>query len=160
MKVWLLRVILFLQLVGFIGLYAYHLHVEKTGIGYLIKCKPVDPRDLLSGDYVSLRYEISTLPEKFQRLDYEKREVFVTLQRSGSGGWEVQDVATEPPAGGVPYLKGRGDGGEIKYGIERYYVPEGKGRNVPSDLYAEIAIHGGGVAQLRGLYSEGKPWPQ
>jgi uncharacterized membrane-anchored protein len=160
MKNWLLRVILFLQLVGFIGLYAYHLDVEKTGIGYLIKCRPVDPRDLVSGDYVSLRYEISTLPEKFQASDYEKREVFVTLQRSGNGVWEVQDVATEPPAGGAPYLKGRSDGMEIKYGIERYYVPEGKGRDVPGDLYAEIVIQRGGVAQLRRLYSNGRPWPQ
>jgi uncharacterized membrane-anchored protein len=160
MKVWLLRVILFLQLVGFIGLYAYHFHIEKTGVGYLIKCKPVDPRDLFSGDYVSLRYEINTMPEKFQRLDDEKREVFVTLKRSGNGGWEIQEVATERPTGGVPYLKGRGDGNEIKYGIERYYVPEGKGRSVPEDLFGEIVIQGDGEAQLRRLYSEGKPWPR
>jgi uncharacterized membrane-anchored protein len=75
MKTWLLRIILMLQLTGLIGLYSYHLHIEKTGKTYLIKCEPVDPRDLLNGDYISLRYEISTLPERFPELDYKNQDV-------------------------------------------------------------------------------------
>ena len=159
MKTWLLRIILMLQLTGLLGLYFYHLHIEKTGKTYLIKCAPVDPRDLLSGDYLSLRYEISTLPERFQELEYGNQDVYITLQRSGPL-WEVQDVGKVPPTGGIPYLKGQGNGREIKYGIERYYVPEGKGKNVPNDLYAQIAIQPGGIAQLKKLYSDGSPWPK
>jgi uncharacterized membrane-anchored protein len=62
MKTWPLRIILMLQLTGLVGLCAYHLHIEKTGKTYLIKCEPVDPRDLLSGDYISLRDEIARCP--------------------------------------------------------------------------------------------------
>jgi uncharacterized membrane-anchored protein len=151
--------ILMLQVTGFIGLYFYHLHIEKTANTYLIKCEPVDPRDLLIGDYISLRYAISTLPERFQELDYKNQDVYITLQPSGSG-WEVQDVGKVPPAAGMPYLKGQGNGREIKYGIERYYVPEGKGKDVPNNLYAQIAIQPGGIAQLKKLYSYGTPWPK
>jgi uncharacterized membrane-anchored protein len=159
MKTWLLRGVLMLQLTGLLGLYSYHLHIEQTGKTYLIKCEPVDPRDLLSGDYISLRYEISTLPERLTELGYANREVYITLQPSGPL-WEVQDVGNVPPTGGLPYLKGQGNGREIKYGIERYYVPEGKGKNVPDDLYAQIAIQPGGIAQLKKLYSDSKPWPK
>jgi uncharacterized membrane-anchored protein len=142
MKTWLLRIILMLQLTGLVGLYAYHSYIEKAAETYLIKCAPEDPRDLLRGDYVSLRYEISRLPERFQELDYTNQEVYITLQPSGSV-WEVQDVSKVPPTAGLPYLKGHGNGREIKYGIERYYVPEGKGKNVPTDLYAQIVIQPG-----------------
>ena len=159
MKTWLLRIILILQLAGLLGLYSYHSSIEKAGRTYLIKCAPVDPRDLLSGDYVSLRYEISSLPERFQELDYTNREVYITLQPSGPV-WEVQDVGKVPLAGGTPYLKGHCNGREIKYGIERYYIPEGKGKNVPNDLYAQIVIQPGGIAQLKKLYSDGNPWPK
>ena len=159
MKTWLLRIILMLQLTGLTGLYLYHLHIEKTGKTYLIKCEPVDPRDLLSGDYISLRYDISTLPERFQELDYKNEDVYITLQPSGPV-WEVQHVGKVPPTRGMPYLKGQGNGREIKYGIERYYVPEGKGKNVPNNLYSQIAIQPGGVAQLKKLYSDGNPWPK
>jgi uncharacterized membrane-anchored protein len=159
MRTWLLRVILILQLTGLVGFYSYHLRIEKTGKTYLIKCGPLDPRDLLSGDYVYLRYQISALPERFQELAYNNQEVYITLHPSGPV-WEVQDISTVPPTGGMPYLKGQGNGREIKYGIERYYVPEGKGKNVPNELYAQIVIQPGGIAQLKRLYSDGNPWPK
>jgi uncharacterized membrane-anchored protein len=159
MKTSLLRIILMLQVTGFIGLYFYYQHIEKAAKTYLIKCEPVDPRDLLIGDYISLRYAISTLPERFQELDYKNQDVYITLQPSGPV-WEVQDVGKVPPAAGMPYLKGQGNGREIKYGIERYYVSEGKGKNVPNDLCAQIAIQPGGIAQLKKLYSDGNPWPK
>jgi uncharacterized membrane-anchored protein len=159
MRTRLLHVILLLQVASLLGLYAYHSHIEKAGKTYLIKCAPVDPRDLLSGDYVSLRYEIGLLPERFEELDYKNKEVYVTLEPSGPV-WEVQDVSNVPPAEGKPYLKGQGNGREIKYGIEKYYIPEGKGKNVPGNLYAQIVIQPGGIAQLKKLYSDGTPWPK
>ena len=157
MKTWLLRIILILQIIGLVSLYAYHLHSEKTGKTYLLRAEPVDPRDLLSGDYVALRYTISTLPDRFPISGFST--IYVTLQSTGSV-WEIGDVNEAPPTGDVPYLKGRAFGSQISYGIERYYVPEGKGKYVPGDLYAEIVVQPGGTAQLKKLYSDGKPWPR
>jgi uncharacterized membrane-anchored protein len=158
MKTWLLRIILLLQIFGLISLYAYHLHIEETGKTYLLRAEPVDPRDLLSGDYVALQYTIGTLPDRFHISGFNV-PIYVTLQLTGTV-WEIGDVNEAPPTGDVPYLKGRALGGQISYGIERYYVPEGKGKHVPRDLYAEIVILPGGTAQLKKLYSDGKPWPR
>lgn len=158
MKTWLLRIILMLQIFGFVSLYAYHLHIEKTGKTYLLRVAPLDPRDLLSGDYVALQYTINTLPDGFNISD-SNIPIYVTLQPTGTV-WEIGDVGEAPPTGDVPYLKGRAFGRQISYGIERYYIPEGKGKDVPGDLYAEIVIQPGGTAQLKKLYSDGKPWPQ
>ena len=158
MKTWLLRIILMLQIFGLVSLYAYHLHIEKTGKTYLLRAEPLDPRDLLSGDYVALRYTISTLPDRFP-ISGLNMPAYVTLQPAGTV-WEIADVNEAPPTGNVPYLKGRASGGQISYGIERYYVPEGKGQHVPRDLYAEIVIKPGGTAQLKKLYCDGKPWPR
>jgi uncharacterized membrane-anchored protein len=158
MKTWLLRIILMLQIFGLVSLYAYHLSIEKTGKTYLLKAEPVDPRDLLSGDYVALQYTISTLPDRFDISGFNI-PTYVTLQPIGTL-WEIGDVNETPPNGDVPYLKGRASGRQISYGIERYYVPEGKGKQVPRDLYAEIVIQPGGTAQLKKLYSDGKPWPR
>jgi uncharacterized membrane-anchored protein len=158
MKTWLLRIVLMLQIFGLVSLYAYHLHIERTGKTYLLKVQPVDPRDLLSGDYVALRYAINTLPDRFD-LSGSNIPTYVTLQPSGTV-WEIGDVGEAPPTGDVPYLKGRAFGRQINYGIERYYVPEGKGRQVPRDLYAEIVIRADGTGQLKRLYSDGKPWPR
>jgi uncharacterized membrane-anchored protein len=143
-----------------VGLYAYHLQIEQAGESYFIKCEAVDPRDLLRGNYIYLRYKISELPDRFQDLDYSSHDVFVTLQPSDGGGWEIRDVEKASPSGSGPYLKGRANGREIEYGIERYYVPEGKGRNVPGNLLAEIVIQPGGMAQLKKILSDGKPWPK
>jgi uncharacterized membrane-anchored protein len=160
MRTWILRIILVLQILGLGGLYAYHLNIEKTGKTYLLKVWPVDPRDLLSGDYVSLRYDISTPPDRFDELKLDdNQDVYVVLQPAGPV-WEIKDVTKVQPQSNLPYLEGRVLGRRILYGIERYYVPEGKGKDVPGDLSAEIAIQPGGKAQLKSLYTEGKPWPR
>jgi hypothetical protein len=106
----------------------------------------------------ALQYTIGTLPDRFHISGFNV-PIYVTLQLTGTV-WEIGDVNEAPPTGDVPYLKGRALGGQISYGIERYYVPEGKGKHVPRDLYAEIVILPGGTAQLKKLYSDGKPWPR
>src|SRR5271165_185008 len=98
------------------------------------------------------------LPDRFDISGFNV-PTYVTLQPAGTL-WEIGDVSETPPTGDVPYLKGRASGRQISYGIERYYVPEGKGKHVPGDLYAEIVIQPSGTAQLKKLYSAGKPWPR
>lgn len=160
MKTWLLRIILMLQLLGLVGLYAYYANVENNGKTYLLECHSADPRDLLRGDYVSLRYAISVPPETLSDAGKDSGNVVYVLLRPVGSVWEIGDVSPVPPTGDVPFLKGRTNAGEIDYGIERYYVPEGKGKYVPSDLSAEIVIERGGTARLKRLYSAGKPWPK
>ena len=50
-----------LQLVFILGLVAYKEVTLRFGTEVMLQTVPVDPRDLFRGDYVTLRYGISTL---------------------------------------------------------------------------------------------------
>ena len=69
MKKNLLKKILFVfAVLSQIAIYSYMIakrnHLLKTGKPIMLKCEPVDPRSLFSGDYVILNYEISRLDIK------------------------------------------------------------------------------------------------
>lgn len=123
----------------------------------LLKVEPVDPRDLLSGDYVTLSYAFSRLPGgKFQM----GQEVYVTLVPEADGRhYRAGEFLHEQPESGV-FIRGTAQGfGGATYGIESYYVQEGKGHDYENAvrerrLWAEVAIEKGGNALLRGLLIE------
>jgi len=50
-----------LQVALLIGIITYRQYWVATGEKVLLRTAPVDPRDIFRGDYVSLRYDISTL---------------------------------------------------------------------------------------------------
>jgi uncharacterized membrane-anchored protein len=152
----------------------------KSGHEITMPVKPLDPRDLFRGDYVTLGYDVSTLnksntPEG-HIADLKAGSVaFVTLSAKPDGGWTVKDVAPEFPsqvAAGDVVLRGRvknawarADGSEktlnVRYGIETYFVPEGTGRALESKvrdhkIEAIVAVGGDGTAALKGLVVDGE----
>ncbi len=50
-----------LQVALLVGIIAYRQYWVATGEKILLRTAPVDPRDIFRGDYISLRYDISTL---------------------------------------------------------------------------------------------------
>lgn len=102
--------------------------------------EPVDPRDLLSGHYVALRFTIATPDKAGCALPPAgtSHRVWVQLAPVGETvatdeGWQAisEPVAcrTTPPPdpGGQVWIAGEigaAAGGGIVYGIERFYVPE------------------------------------
>ena len=138
---------------------------------------PVDPRDLLRGEYVWLRYAISALREtQFVNAKPEwsdvGRTVYIALAPKD---WRAVVVAAsldraalrlEP---GQHLIVGRlrhgaTGGGAIAplgvdYGIERYYVPEGKGTILAGRVEAEIALTECGRPFLTRLFVDGRPFP-
>jgi uncharacterized membrane-anchored protein len=160
----------FLLLAAVIG---YKGYTVVTGETVLLKTEPVDPRSLFSGDYVALRYEISTLdmatlsPDEFIG---PRRTVYVTLARGDDGYWHAVHVSTErgSVANGQALIKGRTERGSVttqwgtvrvEYGIENVFVPEGSGRAVESgqrDLGVEVKVDRFGNAVPRGLVVDGE----
>lgn len=161
----ILYAFLLAQLLALTGLYAYH----AAGLGYpvyRIRTVPVDPRDLLRGDYVILRYEISRLPDALKP-EPLPASVWVRLKPDG-GVWVIESVKgyrqseLDDQRQNWPVLKARREGSELIYDLERFYVPEGTGRNAPpgGKLIVEIAVRPNGSAQIKGLLTEnGNPWP-
>ncbi len=111
--------------------------VLSLGTAVLLETRPVDPRDLLRGDYVRLDYEISDIPKKFvteelRELADAERALYVHLALDEKGVASVAGVSAQPPRGGI-YLEARpqrrwgSSSLTCDYGLGVYYVPEGTG---------------------------------
>jgi len=138
---------------------------------------PVDPRDLLRGDFIALRFAISTLNEaQFVGRSPDWRDIghAVYVALAPKDGFHVVaaaslDRAALPSSAGrlivgrVMYAPQSGRGSRmplgVEYGIERYYVPEGKGSPPPGRREAEVAITADGRAFVERLFVDGKPYP-
>lgn len=135
----------------------------RTGKEVLLRTVPVDPRDLLRGDYVILNYEISQIP-KYAKYDYNET-VYVLLKTNNKNIAGVKQVLYKKPEKGL-YLEGKIGtcpstipffrGGKcIGYGIESYFVKEGSGRELEKSLsdgaLVKVAIDKNGKAKVKGF---------
>lgn len=162
-----LIVLLILQVLFLCGIAGSYYAVGWFGQEIRIKTAPVDPRDLLYGDYVTLSYEISQLqPElwKEQTPVPERGSKVYVLLKPGSGNpavYEAEGLYGSKPAAqpGEVVLQGRIDNSwdeavRIKYGIEKYYVPEGTGKELEKQagsMIAKVKIASWGQKKLEGL---------
>jgi uncharacterized membrane-anchored protein len=150
-----------LQLLLLVGLIAYKQVTLLTGERVLLKTIPVDPLDMFRGDYVVLSYEISNLERwKWQETSYRRGEtVFVKLTRQGRF-WDAESVSKSLPPSGELFMKGRvrrmtNNSLTVEYGIESYFVPEGKGRELEQHagrgLTVEARVDRHGRALIRNV---------
>ena len=149
---------------GFIGFKEFTL---KTGEEVLLKTRPVDPRDLFRGDYVILTYEISSLDTSALQTDVtefkQEDKVYVSLNKVDNYGI-ASGVYVNKPKEGL-FLKGtiknvQGSRLNLEYGIESYFVPEGKGREIERqrgrNLDVKVAVDKLGNAVIKDLLIDGK----
>lgn len=132
-----------------------------------------DPRDLLRGDYIWLSYKVSEVPlsaftTPLPPIRPDDR-VYVALAPK-EGTWEVAAASpsreTLALAPGQRLLVGKAQyPGPYRgvyvlyYGIERYYVPEGKGNPPRGKIEAEVALTADGRPFLTRLFIDGHPYP-
>lgn len=150
--------------------------ILRDGSEILLKVEPVDPRDLLRGDYVRLGYNISNVSlalfEPAPRAEEQARQLAVMIRvAAGEGGiWEIRGArrasAPAAPLGAeeveiaavMPYGFGVGaDTARVDYGIERFYLPEGEGLEIERDMntrsfFMKVAVGPSGTAQIKAFY--------
>lgn len=131
-----------------------------------LQTRPVDPRDLFRGDYVVLDYEIAIVEtNRADQLFLEPGDaVFVELIQSGDT-WVAGRVGRQPFDGAERFIRGTvvevgTDTVHVDYGIEEYFVPEGRGRVVEraADVDVVVAIDSDGGAVIRHLIVDGRVW--
>jgi uncharacterized membrane-anchored protein len=154
-------------LVGMIGLHSLPLLRGKT---VLLQVRPVDPRDLFRGDYVTLTYEFSRLPlNAIPRLPNENagesarmqgRTLYLQLVPEADGiHYRGGAYSLTPPAEGL-FLRGTLTGwNQIDFGIDRFFVQEGTGHKYDEAirnrrLWAQVAVAPDGQAMVTGLKIE------
>ncbi|WP_422370222.1 GDYXXLXY domain-containing protein [Hoeflea sp.] len=126
--------------------------VLRNGVEVVLKSEPIDPRDLMRGDYVRLGYGqgISVIGEDLVNDDWPDQDtvqpVWVILSAGEDGLHAAREVRFSRPAeieeGDVVMrslpvrirVATNGRGANVidrpRFGIERYYVPEGEGLEI------------------------------
>jgi len=149
---------------GFIGFKEFTL---KTGNEILLKTAPIDPRDLFRGDYVILRYEISTIDTNtfaLNTMDFKVDDkIYASLSVDNDRIGNITGISKQVPQKG-DFIKGTvksiyGNKITVEYGIESYFVPEGKGREIERNrgkIYTKVAIDKFGNAIIKSLIMDGK----
>ncbi len=170
--------VLALVQIGFLSwIIAGRAAILRTGAEVLLKVEPVDPRDLLRGDYVFLSYEISRIPVGLianipaDRAVSRDETLTVRLKADADGYWRplvawLGQAPSPAPAGEVDIaghiFPGWNFGTDAEatvspdYGIERFYLPEGEGKAIERDMRVRpfgirAAIARDGTAQIKAL---------
>jgi uncharacterized membrane-anchored protein len=169
-----LAIIAALQLGVLSYIVAERVNLVKNGREIVLPIVPVDPRDLFKGDYVRLAYPVSTLPVDMPDAKEagNRTPVYVTLQPSADGTWSVATTSRTYPAqvpAGHVVLRGIREieawrntaPVRVRYGLERYYVPEGTGPALEKlardkKLAAIVSVDKRGNAAIKGLSADGK----
>jgi uncharacterized membrane-anchored protein len=155
--------------------------ILREGTEVMLQTRAVDPRDFLRGDYVALNYDVSNVAAgtlKDQPAQGENRTVFVRLAPKPDGFYEAVGAYTQPVAVVPPEVLMRGrilygatcggnahsfcDKLQVKYGIERYFVPQGAGREIENArnqgrVAVVAAVTPAGRAAIKRLLVDGKP---
>lgn len=169
--------VLALVQIGFLSwIIAGRAAILRNGKEVLLKVEPVDPRDLLRGDYISLNNNISRIPVKLianipqGAFSTDDTSIVVRLKKGADGYW--QPVAAW--FGKVPNQAGADEadiaghvaaGWDLRspdmtiapdYGIDRFYLPEGKGLAIQDDMRVrpfgiKLALSVDGTAQIKAL---------
>ena len=152
-----------LQVLFFTGWAAVEQRRHAVGDLILVKMAPVDPRDLLSGQYFALSYEFSRMPG-FRDLARDPKEgetVWAVLRREGifhvpSYYESVQPLDLGP---GEVAIVGRRQGWRTVYGVEKFFVPEGTPSPAWADTTVRLRLSADGQVRIHEVLVKGVPWP-
>lgn len=142
-------------LIGYINWAIFH--KEKTiyeGTLMLFELAPVDPRSLMQGDYMDLRYAIATQGRTKNELPKFGFGV-VTLDENRVVKL-VRYQETDKPLNEDEFLikyaiHRRG----VSFGAESYFFEEGTGERFEKAKYGGLRVDDEGKSILMGLYDEG-----
>jgi uncharacterized membrane-anchored protein len=139
----------------------WHEYLRSHAPVVRLKTLPVDPQDLLRGDYMVLRYEISHPKVGSAPSSTRGRDCWVVLE-SREGYHTVVAMSGEKPPlkpGQIAVLGQAGWNSNISYGIETYYVPEGKGTPRFKTIEVEAAVSPTHRLYIKRLLLDGRPYP-
>lgn len=147
--------------------------VVRTGRTLYLRTAPLDPRDVMRGDYVRLNYEVSRVPRSLwqgspadtnstQAWPPRDTPVYALLREDEEGVADLVALTDRRPEGGL-FIRGRsepswGQQVAVRYGLEAYFMEQGKaleleqrqtrdGIQVPLEM--AVAVNARGLAVLR-----------
>ncbi|MEH7222668.1 GDYXXLXY domain-containing protein [Bacillus sp. JJ1566] len=158
-KQWSLIGLILLLQIGFLG---YQIgsneSLLKNGKEITLELAPVDPRSVMQGDYVILRYEIAEVNEL--KNVHSGNRVYILAKEDKDGIYQREEILTsiDPKkyqlAEDEVLIAGKYNGyNEVILGIESYFVKEGTGLDLQRDAkFAKVKISKNGNALLETIY--------
>lgn len=175
--------VVLLQVLALLAMVGMKQWTLNTGTPVVLETAPIDPRSLFSGDYVRLNYKISQLrlDDLGGDRDFKAHETVYVLLKMGEPYWQPVSVHHAMPALPPGHVAMKGEiqyvGGElwnpqqqkfekathltVRYGVENYYVPEGKGRELERPKQGEtvsirLAVDRFGNAGIKAVLVNGR----
>ncbi|MCS3871439.1 putative membrane-anchored protein [Chryseobacterium ginsenosidimutans] len=127
--------------------------VLKNGKLVLLELAPVDPRSLMQGDYMSLRYRIS---ENIRTESMPKRGFCIVKIDNKGIATKVRFQKDKTPLnkGEYPIKYNAPDSWNVNIGAESFFFQEGQAEKYEKAKYGAIKIDENGNSLLIGLYDE------
>ena len=128
----------------------------------IVKVLPIDPRDIISGNYFDLRYDFNfkaSFRQKFQVSDdMPTFAVFAVLTRQDQGYFADYLSLQKPKVReDQVVIKGIYNNGFINFGIEKYFIDERFSQPTINDLIeAELVINESAEVRIKRLFINSK----
>jgi len=125
----------------------------KEGQLILLELAPVDPRSLMQGDYMTLRYKIS---ENIDEENMPKRGYCVVVLDKDGKANKVRFQKNLTPLNKGEYLieYTSSDNWNVNIGAENFFFQEGLAKKYEKAKYGGVKIDKSGNSILVGLYDE------
>ena len=152
-KWWIILINLILLLVYFNGSILSKEDLLKNGKLILLELAPVDPRSLMQGDYMSLRYKIS----EDLKSDTLSKQGYCIVKMDSMGVAHKQRFENKLSAlssGELPIKYNYVNQWNVHIGAESYFFQEGQAEKYQKAKYGGIRVDGDGNSVLVGLYDE------
>lgn len=146
-------------LLGIAGLFIiYSSYPLLTGKTMILETRPIDPFDLMRGQYLSISYDISSVPSI---VDVKKDDSVYILLKVDSKGISRYDGASLEKPTGKDFIKGiikedTKDQMRIEYGIEQYFF-ERNAQLPTTNITVQIKVDKSGQARISRLLHNGEP---
>lgn len=124
-------------------------HLQKSKSVFL-RLAPVDPRSLMQGDYMILRYRISR-PVPYVGALSPRGKIVLFVDSRGVGSFRRFAKASESLGKGEILLKYKKRKWDLWYGAESFFFQEGHAKYYTKAVYGELKISASGDSVLVGL---------
>lgn len=133
-----------------------HQEVVESGTRILLELRPVDPRSLIQGDYMFLRYAESVFPSPDALANLPRKGTFVLLLDGNDVGIYARMDDGSPLASNEVRLqfKHRTKWGEVSIGAETFNFEEGQAEIYADAKYGVLRVDDSGKSVLVGLADE------
>jgi uncharacterized membrane-anchored protein len=125
-----------------------------TGAVVRLELAPIDPRSLMQGDYMALRFRVAD--EAFGRRDEKRAEdgrIVVKPDEKGVARFVRQDGG-EPLGAGEVLMRYRVRDGKVKFATNAWFFQEGHAKFYERARYGEFRVAPSGEMLLTNMLSE------